>query len=79
MSYITEYNINGSQTILKAARTHDVDRVVNASSLSVYGKPQYLLYDEAHPTEPVSPYGASKLGVEHYMRIYTEVALLKSY
>ena len=70
---VTEYNINGSQTILEAARKHDVDRVVNASSSSVYGKPQYLPYDEAHPNEPVSPYGASKLAVEHYARVYNEV------
>jgi len=70
---VTEYNINGSQTILEAARKHGVDRVVNASSSSVYGKPEYLPYDEAHPHEPVSPYGASKVAVEHYMRVYTEV------
>ena len=70
---VTEYNINGSQTILEAARKHDVDRVVNASSSSVYGKPEYLPYDEAHPHEPVSPYGASKVAVEHYMRVYNEV------
>jgi len=70
---VTEYNINGSQTILEAARTHDVNRVINASSSSVYGKPEYLPYDEDHPTEPVSPYGASKLAVEHYMRVYNEV------
>lgn len=48
----TEYNINSSQTILEAARKHDVDRVVNASSSSVYGKPEYLPYDEAHSNEP---------------------------
>ncbi len=70
---VTEYNINGSQTILEAARRHGVERVVNASSSSVYGKPEYLPYDEAHPNEPVSPYGASKLAVEHYMRVYNEV------
>ncbi len=70
---VTEYNINGSQTILESARKHDVQRVINASSSSVYGKPQYLPYDEDHPNEPVSPYGASKLAVEHYMRVYTEV------
>ena len=70
---VTEYNINGSQTILEAARKHDVNRVINASSSSVYGKPQYLPYDEDHSHEPVSPYGASKLAVEHYMRVYTEV------
>jgi len=70
---VTEYNINGSQTILEAARKHDVKRVVNASSSSVYGKSEYLPYDEAHPNEPVSPYGASKVAVEHYTRVYNEV------
>ena len=70
---VTKYNINGSQTILEAARKYDIDRVVNASSSSVYGKPQYLPYDEDHPNEPVSPYGASKLAVEHYARVYNEV------
>ena len=47
--------------------------MVNASSSSVYGKSGYLSYDEAHPNEPVSPYGASKLAVEHYMRVYNDV------
>jgi UDP-glucose 4-epimerase len=70
---VTKYNINGSQTILEAARNHDVDRVVNASSSSVYGKPKYLPYDEKHPNEPVSPYGVSKLAVEHFARVYNEV------
>ena len=70
---VTEYNLNGSQTILEAARKHDIKRVINASSSSVYGKPQYLPYDEDHPHEPVSPYGASKVAGEHYMRVYTEV------
>jgi UDP-glucose 4-epimerase len=70
---VTEYNINGSQTILEAARKHDVKRVVNASSSSVYGKPEYLPYDESHPNEPVSPYGVSKLAAEQYTRVYNEV------
>lgn len=70
---VNEYNITGTVTILEAARTHDVDRVVYASSSSVYGKPEYLPYDEVHPTEPVSPYGVSKLSGEHYVRVYSEV------
>jgi UDP-glucose 4-epimerase len=50
-----------------------VERVVLASSSSVYGKPVSLPYDEEHPTEPVSPYGVSKLAVEHYARVYHEL------
>ncbi len=44
-----------------------------ASSSSVYGKPQYLPYDEQHPTTPVSPDGASKLAAERYACSYSEV------
>jgi len=66
-------NVTGTVNIFEAARDHDLDRVVYASSSSVYGKPNYLPYDEEHPTEPVSPYGASKLAGEHYARVYDEV------
>ncbi len=69
----TEININGMFTVLEAARKGGVTRVVNASSSSVYGKPDYLPYDESHPTNPVSPYGASKLAAEQYARVYNEV------
>jgi UDP-glucose 4-epimerase len=63
-------NVNGTLNILDAAREHDVRRVVCASSSSVYGKPEYLPYDEAHPTTPISPYGVSKLAAEQYARMY---------
>ena len=66
-------NVNGTLNVLDAARDSDVKRVVNASSSSVYGKPEYLPYDEEHPTQPVSPYGASKVSAEHYARVYSEV------
>jgi len=70
---VHDINVTGTVTILEAAREHGVDRVVNASSSSVYGKPESLPYDEAHPTEPVSPYGVSKLSAEHYVRVYNEI------
>jgi UDP-glucose 4-epimerase len=70
---VNEYNVTGTVNVLEAARKHDLDRVVYASSSSVYGKPEYLPYDEEHPNEPVSPYGVSKLAGEHYARVYNEV------
>jgi len=69
----THINVQGTFTLLEAARRHGIKRLVNASSSSVYGKPEYLPYDEGHPTQPVSPYGASKLAAEHYVRVYNEV------
>jgi UDP-glucose 4-epimerase len=65
--------VTGTLNCLRAARNADVDRFVLASSSSVYGKPEYLPYDEEHPTLPISPYGASKVAAEHYTRVYHEV------
>ncbi len=70
---VNEYNVTGTINVLESARRHNPDRVVFASSSSVYGKPEYLPYDEAHPTTPVSPYGTSKLAGEQYARVYTEI------
>ncbi|MGB9960654.1 SDR family NAD(P)-dependent oxidoreductase [Halobacterium sp. MBLA0001] len=70
---VNDYNVTGTLNLLEAIREHGIERFVNASSSSVYGKPEYLPYDEDHPNEPVSPYGASKLAAEHYTRIYNEV------
>jgi len=66
-------NVDGTLNVLDTARDHGIERVVVASSSSVYGKPQYLPYDEQHPTTPVSPYGASKLAAERYACAYSEV------
>lgn len=68
-----EVNVDGTLNVLDAARDSSVKRVVFASSSSVYGKPEYLPYDELHPTKPVSPYGASKLAAERYVCAYNEV------
>ncbi|MFC7129450.1 SDR family oxidoreductase [Haloferax chudinovii] len=70
---VHEINVTGTMNLLEAARDTELTRFVNASSSSVYGKPKALPYDEEHPTEPVSPYGASKLAAEHYTRVYHEV------
>ena len=58
---VTDINVGGTVTLLEAAKEADVDRVILGSSSSVSGKPQSLLYAEDHPTEPVSPYGVTKL------------------
>ncbi|MFB6312241.1 MAG: NAD-dependent epimerase/dehydratase family protein, partial [Salinirussus sp.] len=66
-------NVDGTLNVLDAARASGVNRVIVASSSSVYGKPRSLPYEEDHPTTPVSPYGASKLAAERYACAYGEV------
>jgi UDP-glucose 4-epimerase len=70
---VTDINVNGTVNLLQASTEAGVNRVIIASSSSVYGKPQSLPYTEDHPTEPVSPYGVSKLAQEQYARVYTEL------
>ena len=71
-------NVIGTLNILKLSLDSDVKKVINASSSSVYGKTEYLPFDENHPNKPVSPYGVSKLAAEHYCRVFYEVYGLKT-
>jgi UDP-glucose 4-epimerase len=70
---VDDINVEGTLNVLDAARESTVERVVFASSSSVYGTPSYLPYDEDHPTTPVSPYGVSKLAAENYVQVYGDL------
>jgi UDP-glucose 4-epimerase len=64
-------NIAGSANLLEACRKTGVRKVVYASTGGAeYGEPEYLPCDENHPIRPLSPYGASKHTVEHYLFMY---------
>jgi len=63
-------NTLGTINLLKAVLEQNVKKLIFASSSSVYGEPRYLPLDEKHPTNPVSPYGVSKLCAEKYCRLY---------
>ena len=68
-----ETNINGTQNVLLAARDAGVQRVVYASSSSVYGNTPTLPKHEAMPTQPMSPYAVHKLTGELLCRVFTHV------
>ena len=66
-----EANVTSTVALLNAAREADVERLIYASSSSVYGGIDALPVHEELPTVPVSPYGASKLAGEQYCRAFT--------
>ncbi len=62
-------NIEATQRLLEALRAHRPQRVVYASSSSVYGDAPLPMDEDARP-QPLSPYGVTKLAAEHLMRVY---------
>lgn len=63
-------NIGGSINIIRACINHGVRKLVYCSSAAVYGNPFAIPIDENHPANPISPYGISKLTVEHYLKTF---------
>ncbi len=70
----TEVNITGSINLLEAARKHDCNRFVFASTSSAYGKTEQLPFEEGDPcNHPLAPYPASKKAVEVLGYTYTNL------
>lgn len=72
----TDLDINGRAqlAILEACRIHNPQiRIVFASTRQIYGKPDYLPVDEAHPLRPVDVNGINKIAGEAYHLLYSRV------
>jgi UDP-glucose 4-epimerase len=61
-------NVGGGVTLLEAMRRAGVTRLVFSSTSAVYGEPRRVPIAEADRTEPINPYGATKLAFEGAMR-----------
>jgi UDP-glucose 4-epimerase len=61
-------NVCGAVSLLQAMQAEGVHQLVFSSSATVYGQPQYLPLDEAHPTSATNPYGRTKLHIEHMLQ-----------
>ena len=66
-------NVEGTLNVLLAARDEGVRRVVFSSSTSVYGTSLHLPTAESTPTDPISPYGVTKLAAERYCISFSRV------
>jgi len=65
-----EVNVMGTQNVLEAARIHDTQKVICASTSEVYGSAEYTPIDEKHPLNAPHPYGASKIAADRMCHAY---------
>lgn len=70
-------NITGTLNIINSAVEHGCKRMVFSSSAAVFGEPQYLPIDEAHPKNPENYYGFTKLKIEEFMAWYEKLRGLR--
>ena len=71
-------NIDGTLNVLVASRDNNVDKVIYASSSSVYGDSPTLPKHEEMIPNPLSPYAVNKIAAEYYCNVFTGVYGLKT-
>ena len=64
-------NVTGTLNLLRACVKNKVRNVIAASSAAVYGNQKILPMNETTKTMPISPYGATKLAMEHYLQAFS--------
>ena len=57
-------NVANTLNLLTAMVRHDVRRLIFSSTAAIFGTPVRSRIDEAHPQQPINPYGRSKWMVE---------------
>mgnify|MGYP001073486815 FL=1 len=71
-------NVVNTLNLLDAMVAHGVGRFVFSSTAAVYGEPAYTPIDEAHPKQPINPYGKTKWMVEQILEDYDRAYGLRS-
>lgn len=71
-------NLVCTLNLLDAMRTRGVNKLVYSSTAAIFGVPQYVPIDEAHPQAPINPYGVTKWMTERILRDYDAAYGLRS-
>jgi UDP-glucose 4-epimerase len=66
----TTLNVDATQRLLEACVGKNIERVVYASSSSVYGDETEIPMRETQVPRPLSPYGVTTLAAEHLCHLY---------
>ncbi|HYD72605.1 MAG TPA: UDP-glucose 4-epimerase GalE [Candidatus Binatia bacterium] len=65
-----DINVAGTWSLLEAMRAAGVRKLVYSSTCAVYGAPPEGFCSEDMPSQPISPYGASKAAAEQLLRMH---------
>ncbi len=60
-------NVGGGLALIEATATVGIDQIVFSSSAAVYGAPDHSPIPETAPTQPINPYGWTKLITERML------------
>lgn len=69
-----DVNVAGTLSLLRAMEAAKCRKIIFSSSATVYGKPQYLPYDERHQIAPTNVYGQTKAIAEQMISDWAEQA-----
>lgn len=63
-------NVANTLNLLDVMVRHNVKNFIFSSTAATFGEPEYSPINEAHPQNPINPYGSSKLMVERLLKDY---------
>lgn len=63
-------NVINTISLLDAMVRHGVRNFIFSSTAAIFGQPGYVPIEEAHPKQPINPYGRSKWMVEQVLQDY---------
>ncbi|MFJ7736027.1 UDP-glucose 4-epimerase GalE [Lysinibacillus sp. NPDC097287] len=67
-----ENNVAATLNLLKVMKNNNIDKFIFSSTAATYGIPTVALIDEKTPTNPINPYGRSKLMIEQMLADFAE-------
>jgi len=70
-------NLASTQNLLSAMEAVGVEKFVFSSTAAVYGMPKQVPITEDSPTEPINPYGETKLAVEKMCHYQSQAGKLR--
>ena len=61
--------------LLEYAKKNKAAHFLYASSMAIYGEPEYFPVDERHPLQPKTFYAAAKISAESYIKLYQSLGI----